>query len=648
MRSRIARDGDLPPYQQAIRAKCVHPSGAFVEFAKTEIEQSIPARFEQMVRRYPDRVAVKTKTQTISYEELNTAANRIAHAILTAGGHAPAPVALLFEKGIPLIASILGALKAGKFYVLMDPSLPEARLAFMLADSRASLLLVTNDQRALAAALAPQGPRLLDVGALDAGRSLENPALPSGPGTLAYLAYTSGSTGQPKGVIQTHRNFLHAMRIYTNDFHICIHDRVLMLGTRSGSLFRGLLNGASVYPLDIQKEGLAELTNCMRQEEITMYHSVPSVFRQFVDTLTHERSFPKLRLITLLGESVSKRDVELYQKHFSLPGILVNILGTTETEDICRYFLDHDTQITDSLVPVGYTIEDKTVLMLSDEGKVVDDDEVGEIAVESPFLSFGYWQRPDLTRAAFQPTVGQKEPRVYRTGDLGIMRPDGCLVHLGRKDFQVKIRGQRVEIAEIEMALLDLETVQEAVVVAREDVPGHQRLVAYVVPARHPGPSVSVLRSALARTLPDYMIPSAFVMMSALPAVRTGKVDRRMLPAPGNARPALETPFLGPRTPVEEMLATIWAEVLELKQVGIHDDFLELGGDSLLAHQLISRVLTSFRVTLSVPTLFQAPTVADMAVVIVQHWAEEVGEEELAGLFAEVENLSSESAQQQS
>ena len=646
MRSPLPLGGDLPPYQQAIRARCFHPSGTFVEFEQAALEQSIPARFEQMVRQYPGRVAIKTSTQAITYDALNTAANRVAHAILGRRGDTPEPVVLLFEKGIPFVAAIIGALKAGKFYVLVDPSLPQARLAYMLEDSRASLLLVNTEQLSLADVLPRHGPQLLNIDALDASLSLENPTLSSGPDALAYIAYTSGSTGQPKGVMVTHHAFLHGVRVQTNDFHIGIDDRLLMLGTRSGALFRGLLNGASVYPLDVNKEGLSRLATCLLQDDITLYHSVPSLFRHFVDTLTGEQQFPKLRVITLLGESVSKRDVELYQKHFAPSCIFVNALGTTETEDFCRYFVDRDTRITGSLVPAGYAIEDKTVLMLSDEGKEVEDNEVGEIAVKSRFLSLGYWQKPDLTQAVFLPSTGEKAERIYLTGDLGVMQPDGCLVHLGRKDSQVKLRGQRVEIAEIEMALLDLDTVQEAAVVAREDVPGHQRLVGYIVPARHPGPSVSLLRGALAQKLPDYMIPSAFVMMDALPLVGTRKVDRRRLPAPDNARPMLDTPFVMPRTPVEEVLATIWAEVLELRQIGIHDDFLDLGGDSLLAHQLVARVLAAFQVTLSVPTLFQSPTVADMAMVIVQHWAEDVGEEDLAAMFVEVSNLSNEEARQ--
>ena len=305
------------------------------------------------------------------------------------GGHAWEPATSSGRcqgRAMPLVVSILGALKAGKFYVLVDPS-PQARLAYMLEDSRASLLLANNEQQTRAAGLTRHGPHLLDVDAVDASRSLENPALPSGPDTPAYVAYTSGSTGQPKGVIETHHAFLHSMRIHTNDFHVCMHDRLPMLGTRSGSLFRGLLNGASVYPVDIKKEGLARLAACMLEEEITIYHSVPSVFRHLVGTLADE-SFPTLRVIALLGESVSKRDVELYQKHFSPPGIFVNTLGTTEPEDVCRFFVDHDTQITGSLVPAGYAIEDKTVFLLCDEGNEVDDNEIGEITVKSRFLAW--------------------------------------------------------------------------------------------------------------------------------------------------------------------------------------------------------------------------------------------------------------------
>jgi hypothetical protein len=256
------------------------------------------------------------------------------------------------------------------------------------------------------------------------------------------------------------------------------------------------------------------------------------------------------------------------------------------------------------------------ILLLGDDGNEVEPNQIGEIAVRSRYLCPGYWRKPDLTRAAFLSDAESGEERTYRTGDLGLMLEDGCLFHMGRKDFQVKLRGHRIEVAEIEAALLSAGNIKEALVTLRDDGPGDQRLVAYLVPAGRPAPTVALLRRALSEKLPGYMVPSAFVIMDALPLLPNGKVDRRALPIPGRARPDLVNPFVAPRTSVEEVLASIWAEVLGLDQVGVHDNFLELGGDSLLAGRVISRVISRLRVEVRLRSLLDSPTVADMAVVI--------------------------------
>jgi acyl carrier protein len=263
-------------------------------------------------------------------------------------------------------------------------------------------------------------------------------------------------------------------------------------------------------------------------------------------------------------------------------------------------------------VPVGYAVKDTEVLLLDDDGNQAGVNEVGEIAVRSRYLSPGYWRKPDLTQAAFSSNTNGGDLRVYRTGDLGRMMSDGCLVHLGRKDFQVKIRGHRIELAEIEMALFSLGAIKETVVVAREDRPGDKRLVAYLVARSNPAPTVSAVRRALVEKLPDHMIPSAFVFLDALPQTTTGKVDRKALPPPSRKRPELETALVLPRTPVESALANIWSGVLGLDQVGADDNFLDLGGNSLAAIQVISRVIATFGVDLPLRSLFESSTLGEM------------------------------------
>ena len=636
--------------QQAIRAKCFHPSGTFVEFKKEEIEQSIPERFEQIVRRYPERIAVKTKHDQLTYCELNKAANRVAHAILEQGGKSEEPVALLIQHDAPMIAAILGVLKAGRICVPIDPSFPKERVGYMLEDSQASLIVTNTKNLSLARELVKETIPLLDIDTPDSDYSTENLCLSLSPRTLAYILYTSGSTGQPKGVVQDHRNVLYSVYVETNSFHISSEDRLSLLHPFSSSasvkyLFGALLNGASLFPFDLREEGLARLATWLIQEGITICDFITTVFRYFAYGLSRSESFPSLRLICLGSESVSKQDVELYKRYFHPNSILVILLATNETATIREYFIDTGSEILGDIVPTGYRVEGKEVLLLDDEGRDVTFNDAGEIAVKSCYLSLGYWRKPDLTEAKFLPDPSGGEERIYLTGDIGRMQPDGCLVHIGRRDFQVKIRGYRVEVGEVEGALMALESIKEAVVVAREDLGGDKRLVAYLVPAGKVAPRAGELRSFLKEKLPDYMVPSAFVMLEAMPRTPNGKVDRRALPDPGKSRPQLEDPFVAPRTPVEEQLAQIWAEVLSLDRVGVHDNFFESGGNSLTAARIVSQVLQRFQLELSMQVLFEAPTVAEMAALITQNRVKNSGEGDLEGVVAELESLSDDEAQ---
>ena len=635
----------LSPGQQEIRDKCFHPSGAFVEFPIEDIEASIPERFEKIVRLYPDRLAVKMGDRALTYDELNKAANRIACAILALRGEDEEPIGLLFNKGANLVMVILGTLKAGKHYVLLDSSLPAARSSFILEHSQASLLVTDNEHLSLARGLDWEERQTINVDELSSGVDCKNPRLSISANAIAWTHYTSGSTGQPKGVMQNHRNALHVVRVHTNDYRVCSEDRLTFLASRGGDIFLSLLNGSSVFPVDLKREGLAQLGNLLIQERITIYGSVASTFRHFIASLSGAEQFPNLRLIKLVGEPLYKTDVDAYRKHFSQDCILVNRLGGTETGTFCHYFVDHSTSIDENVLPVGYAVDDKQILLLGDDGKDVGINQIGEIAVKSHYLSPGYWRSPDLTKAAFLPDPEGGDLRTYLIGDLGRRLANGCLIHVGRKDFQVKIRGSRVEIAEVETALLAFDNVKEAVV-ASHDSSGNTQLVAYIVPKTGTNLTVNEIRRSLAVTLPDYMIPSAFVMMERLPVTGIGKVDRRALPDPGKSRPEMGGAYVAPRSRLEHELATTWAEILNLEQVGAHDNFFDLGGHSLAACRIISRIIKTFELDLPIKALFDSPTVAEMAAIITRNQAKRASDAELAQMLREVEAMSEEEAQQ--
>jgi len=587
----------------------------FTPFAKEAIEQSIGKRFEEQVRRYPGRLAVKSQGDAWSYAELNETADLIAHAIVAARGSAEEPVALVLHQGALLLAAILGALKAGKIYVPLDPAFPRARVSDMLADSQAPLIIVDEHTRALAAEAASGRATVLDVSGLEPGVPDEHPLPEIPPGTNAYIYYTSGSTGRPKGVLDTHRNVLHNVMRYTNSLRISPDDRLTLLQGPSfsgavSSMFAALLNGAAVFPFDVAKEGADRIAGWLRREAITIYHSVPSLFRHVA---TSGESFPALRIIRLEGDRASARDIEIYQKkHFSATCTLVNGLGATECGIVRQYFVGPETPIPEGVVPIGYPVEDMEILLLDEPGHAVGAGQVGEIAVRSRYLVPGYWRQPELTAAAFaaDPAGGL---RVYRTGDLGRMRPDGCLEHLGRKDSQVKIRGNRVEGAEVEAALLSIGTLKEAAVVTYQEGPGEPRLVAYVVPATEPAPTTTALRRHLAERLPDYMVPSTYIVLGALPLNANRKVDRRALPAPDGRRPELDEALVLPSTMLQLQLALIWQSVLGVEPVGIRDSFFDLGGHSLLAVQMMDQVERALDRKLPLSVLLAGATIEHLA-----------------------------------
>ena len=642
----------LPLEQEAIRGKCFHPSGKFVEFPKQDVETFIPKRFEKIAGQFPDRVAVTMRNRALTYQELNQAANRLAHAILAQRGEASEPIALLMDHDIPLIVAIVGVLKAGKICVVLDPSFPKDRSAFLLEDSQASLLITDNENLSLAVEYAHDRCGFVNINELDSGFSTDNPGLPISPDSFAFLIYTSGSTGQPKGVIQNHRNLLHDSRLYCNGLHICTDDRIALLYSCSASqglkiTFAALLNGAALYPFNIRQKGVADLALWLNQEEITIYFSVPVVFRHFVSTITGQEKFPHLRIIQLGSDLVTRRELEQYQKHFSADTILIIRLGATETGTLRRMYFNLESSLVQTKGAVGYATEDADISLLDEEGEEKKCDAIGEIVVKSRYISPGYWRRPDLTREKFFSDADGGDKRIYYTGDLGRLRSDGLLYHLGRKDFQLSIRGYRVEAGEIEAVLLAQDNVKEALVATGKASTGadDDHLIAYIVPFEKPFPSTSILRRAAREKLPAFMVPSDFVFLESLPLTPNGKVDRLALPAPEKARPELDVAYAAPQSDVEKHLAKIWAEVLSIEQVGIHDNFFDLGGHSLAVSRVISRAIQTFRLELPVNALFDAPTVARMALIVEQNRAKPANDAELERMLREVETMTEEEAQ---
>ena len=541
-----------------------------------------------------------------------------------------------------MVVANMGVQKAGKVYVPLDPGLPLERTRYILHDSK-SVLVVTNDAHlAQARELTGPGMPVINAAALPAGLPDDDPAPAIRPDAAAWVLYTSGSTGHPKGVVQTHRNVLAFVRDYTNGLFLCPEDRHAMLFSCSVNagcheVLMTLLNGASLHMWDVKARGLTGLADWLVRQRVTVYCSVPTLLRHLAETLTEGCRFPDVRLLRLVGEPVYRRDFDAYRKHFADTCTLVNRLGSTETGSILWYFMDKNASFPGYRVPVGYPVGDSEILLLDESGAEAAPGETGEITVRSRYLSPGYWRKPDRTAAAFLPDPDGGERRIYLTGDLGHRLPDGRYVDLGRRDSQVKIRGYRIEVAEVEAALLAIEEVKECFVHAREDRPGEPRLVAYLVPSGPQAPIVSSLQRRLAARLPDYMIPSAYVFLPALPLAPNGKVYLKGLPPPGRERPELDVPFTAPRTPIEEVLAQVWADVLDLDRVGVEDSFLALGGNSLLATRVISRVRDRLGVVVEQKDMMMTPTVARMALIVAQALVDAAGSQAVERALADIE-----------
>ncbi|MEM9537940.1 MAG: amino acid adenylation domain-containing protein [Cyanobacteria bacterium P01_E01_bin.42] len=585
------------------------------------LDRSIPQQFQAQVLRHGDRPAIQDEKRSLTYKELNGLTNQIAREILERRGVGAEPIAVLLATGIEAIATMFGVLKTGKFYIPLDITWPESRLAIILEDSQ-SQLIVSDRQQAIDLDLEGFQTEIFWLDDRDRQLSSDNLEIQSSPEDLADIIYTSGSSGRPKGVMQTHRYLINLSRNYSKSGEIKASDRFSLVssvafGGAVRDIYSALLNGAALFPLDVKQIGLHQLGSWLQDKEITVMFAVATLFRHFAATLKGRDNLPALRLIQIASETIYRQDIELFQQHFSDRCTLMVNLGATEVSPIRQFPVTRATVLPSNTISAGYAgyaVEGVEVLLWDEFGREVPSGEVGEIVVRSLILTSGYWQRPELNQKVF---IRDGNFTYFKTGDLGRFLSDGFLFHLGRKDFQVKIRGYRVEIGEIESILLDLEAVREAVVVAQtdgEERVSDRRLVAFLTPKNPQNkPDSQYLKESLAKRLPEYAIPSTFAWLNSLPLTATGKVDRRSLPQ----LPRLSSANLAivlPQTPTEEKLARIWSEVLKLPEIGRKNNLFELGGNSLHASQILVRVSEQFGIDLPLKTIFDAPTIAQFAV----------------------------------
>lgn len=577
--------------------------------------------FEAQAARTPEAVALEFEGQTLSYRELNRRSNQLAHRLRALGVGPEVLVGLCVDRSLEMVVGLLGILKAGGAYLPLDPGYPRERLAFMLKDTRASVILTESKQ----------GKRLpghqARVVLLDAeadslrAESTENPVNASSAKNLAYVMYTSGSTGRPKGTLVPHRGVVRLVQgadyARLRPEEVFLQFAPISFDAATFEIWGSLLNGARLVVSPPGTPTLKDLARVIRRHRVSTLWLTAGVFHLMVEE--HLEELSEVAQLLAGGDVLSAPHVE---KLLQVPGKgrLINGYGPTEsTTFACVHPMERDGKVA-SPIPIGRPIANTQVYVLDRHYNSAPVGVPGELYIGGDGLARGYWERPGLTAERFVPHPFSRERggRLYRTGDLARYRADGTLDFLGRVDNQVKIRGFRVELGEIESALAQYPDVQETVVVAREGRAGDKRLVAYIVLREDQRPPVTELRAFLKKSLPDYMIPSFFVPMDALPLNPNGKVDRQALPVPEASRADPEKRFVAPRDELELQLAKIWGSVLNVEAVGIQDNFFDLGGHSLLAVRLFSEIEKATGRNLPLATLFEAPTVEQLAAILRQ------------------------------
>ncbi len=585
-----------------------------------ETEVTLVELFERQVERDPAAIAVVSGEQQVTYKELNERANRVARHLQELGVGPEGRVGLLLERGIEMVVGLFGIIKAGAAYVPLDPSYPLARLEYMVRDAALNVVLTERRSQQFAREVAGSVGEVLSLDESWAEQeSGANLAVTIDSENLAYIIYTSGSTGQPKGVMNTHRGVCNRLLWMQDAYHLTVADRILQKTPFSFDVsvwefFWPLLTGARLVMAEPGGHQNPDyLRRIIAQEHITILHFVPAMLQLFLEEPGLEQ-LESLRKVMCSGEALP---FELQERFFARLGAeLHNLYGPTEAAIDVTYWACERTSGR-KIVPIGKPIANTQIYILDRNYEPVPAGVAGELHIAGVGLARGYHGQPGLTAEKFVANPFSDEPgaRFYKTGDLARYLADGSIEFLGRIDNQVKLHGLRLELGEIETALSEYPDVNAAVVVPRNDESGHQRLVAYILPANKLL-SVQDLRRALAQRLPDYMVPSVFVLLEELPRLPNGKIDRGSLPAPDGVLVHSPGVYTAPRTAIEQTLADIWQQVLGRKQLGIHDSFFELGGDSILAIQIVARA-NQAGLKLSPKLIFRHQTIADLAQVAV-------------------------------
>jgi amino acid adenylation domain-containing protein len=587
-----------------------------------DFDESPVVAFERAAARFSSRVALGSDIWEASYRELNGIANRLAHRLIASGVASGDRVVILMSHNAPLVAAVLGILKSGAIVAALDPDDPVSRLKALVDDAEPRVILADAQNQNLAAKFRHPHCIILNFESETATGPVHIPSIEIPPGQTAFLTYTSGTTGRPKGVMKSHRQLRRAAAIHSEAMQYTENDRIPLFATVStGWGTTGLwclLNGAMLYPYPLRTNGITGVADWIIDRGLTVYVSSVSVFRSLLQTIDERRVFSNVRAVGLGGETATSHDFRSFRMHFPRASIFVHTLSSSETSNIAwARWTQHDS-VPEGYLSVGRFSRGMDVSLLGDDGKPVADGKIGEIVVKSRYLANGYWRDPQLTAERFSADLDGNGTHLFRTGDEGRINTDGLLEFCGRKDDRIKIRGNRIELMEIERAIERIPGVDRAAAVAAPRENHEPLLVAFVVKTRNAPLTARSLRNALRANLPLHMVPSRIMFLDSLPYNKANKIDKEtlyqyLLPVGSDGKGN------EPRTKTEVLLADIWAEILELphiSNISREDDFFNLGGDSLSGAVVAARIHAVLGIDLSLGAIADHPTVSSLAAFI--------------------------------
>jgi len=619
--------------------------------------------FEDTASRFPENIAVDEGLRTITYRELNANANRVAHALAEVIITNHSIVGIYFDTSIEYIIAVLGVLKAGAIFMPINTRFPEERLTAILNKTKPHIF-ITNATlenefsvklQNLKLSISPNYILVLDdihnfsIKNFPSGTPViskynfpdENPSITIGPDDGCYIVTTSASTGEPKAILGCQKGLSHFIQWEIGEFDLNQGVRVSLLSPVTfdvslRDIFVPLTAGGTLCILDDEtRHNPRKLFSWMRQSRITLTHIVPTLFRlltrEIEESGDSDDALPDLEYILIAGEPLYGNDVINWRQASGNRIELVNLYGPSETTLAKLFYRIKDTNFTpNEIIPIGKPIPNTDVLIINND-KLCRVGETGEIYIKTPFMTKGYYNAPRLNEISFvqNPLVTGHQDVIYKTGDQGKFMADGNVRFEGRLDGQIKLYGNRVEIGEIEVVLRQHPLVREVAVASKQDAFGNTRLVGYVVPELDQKPTVESLRRFIGDKLPSYMVPAVFVILKALPLTHNEKIDRGALPEPDRARPVMEQAYIGPSTALGETLTEIWCHVLSLDQVGINDNFFDLGGTSILAVNIITLIQETFGIEVPIIKLFQYPNISLMAKYLSQNKTDQPSYEEV-------------------